>query len=116
LKGKIPSEHWEQVQYVSWFRKTYKGVLIFATPNGGSRNVREAVNLKAEGTTAGIPDLQAPEFDLFVEMKRQKGGRLSQAQKQIIEHLRSIGKTVIVGYGFEDAKNKTIEFMDERNG
>lgn len=31
--------------------------LLFAIPNGGTRNIREATLLKATGTTPGIPDM-----------------------------------------------------------
>ena len=53
------SEHWEQSHFVSWFRQTFSqdDVRIFAIPNGGSRGLREGVKFKAEGVSAGVPDL-----------------------------------------------------------
>jgi len=39
-------------------------------------------------------------------MKRAKGGVLSAYQKDWIVYLESIGHTVIVGHGFDDAKEK----------
>ena len=47
---------------------------LFAIPNGGSRDVREAMNLKASGVKAGVWDLQLPIarhgfHGLWVEMK-----------------------------------------------
>ena len=109
--AKIPSEHMEQVQFISWFRKTYPGVLIWATPNGGHRHAVAAMKLKAEGVLAGVPDLFIPEWRLFVEMKRQKSGRLSPAQKDMIEKLDKIGYDTIIGHGFEDAKEKVLEWL-----
>ena len=107
------SEHLHQAHLVSWFRKTYPGVLIFAIPNGGKRGKREAMKLKVEGVTAGIPDLCAPEFALFVEMKKP-GGRLSKDQKLMIPRLESAGQTVLVGVGFEDARDQISGFMASR--
>ena len=34
-----------------------KHLPIFAIPNGGSRNIAEAANLKRMGVTAGVPDI-----------------------------------------------------------
>ena len=107
------SEHEEQRQLVSWFRKSYKDVLIFAIPNGGLRGQREAMRLKLEGVTPGIPDLYIPEWRLWIEMKRRKGGVLSKDQKEIITYLESIGDSVIVGKGLEDARSKVLDFLQE---
>lgn len=42
---------------VKWFRYQYPYVVIFAIPNGGSRNPIEAAKLKRTGTLAGVADL-----------------------------------------------------------
>ena len=111
MKSDVPSEHYEQVCLVSWFENTYSGVLIFAIPNGGKRHPATAQKLKMEGVKAGVPDLYAPAFNLWIEMKRKKGGALSQAQKDMIKYLESIDHTVIIGKGFEDARKQVQEFM-----
>ena len=95
---------------VNWFRATYPGVRIIAVPNGGFRDHNTAKKLKAEGVLPGVPDLFIPEWHLWVEMKRQKGGRLSPEQKDLIQYLDACNYAVIVGYGFEDAKEKLIVF------
>ena len=71
------SEHSEQVGFVNWFRAKYPHTLIFAIPNGEKRSISVATRLKAEGVTRGIPDLYIPACNLWVEMKRATGGRLS---------------------------------------
>ena len=73
----VPLEHAEQVGFLNWFRSRFPSVLIFAIPNGDHRAITTAKRLKAEGVTAGIPDLFIPQWDLWVEMKRREGGRLS---------------------------------------
>jgi hypothetical protein len=105
----IPTEHEEQRELVSWFRKTYPGVLIFAVPNGGYRGKAAAGRIKLEGGVAGIPDLCVPAWNLWVEMKRAKSGRLSAEQKEVIAYLEQIGHTVIIGRGFEDARRQVEE-------
>ena len=69
----------------------------------------QGASLKAEGVTAGLPDLQIPAWCLWIEMKRQTGGTVSPAQKDWISYLESIGHQVIVGRGFEDAKEQVIK-------
>ena len=65
--------------------------------------------LKAEGVVAGIPDLFIPAWDIWVEMKRSKSGRLSPDQKKIIEYLENEGYKVIVGKGAKDASRQIVE-------
>ena len=106
----MTSEHDEQVGFVIWFRSRFPGVLILAVPNGGKRHPATARKLKAEGVVPGVPDLFVPEWSLWVEMKRAKGGRLSPDQRQVIAYLESIGHSVIVGHGAEDASRQLIEW------
>jgi len=103
-KTACPSEHEEQVRLVHWFKKNYPDVGIFAIPNGGHRNKVTAYKMKMEGQSKGVPDLFIPEWKLFIEMKRQKGGRLSPDQKSWIEYLNIHDYHVEVCHGFEQAK------------
>lgn len=107
----IPSEHFEQREFVRWFRQTYPGVRIFAIPNGGARGMAAAARLKAEGVSAGVPDLFIPTWLLWIEMKRQKGGVLSKEQRDWFGYLEGIGHTVAVAYGCDSAKAKVLDFI-----
>jgi hypothetical protein len=104
----VLSEHTEQALFVQWFRRTYPDVRIFAIPNGGSRSRSQGAKLKVEGVSAGVPDLFIPHGSIWVEMKRARGGSVSAEQKSWHSYLREIGQTVIVGYGFDDAKDKIL--------
>ena len=106
-----PSEHVEQREFVSWFRKTYPDVLLFAIPNGGKRNAVTAQKLKLEGVVPGVHDLFVPEWRLWIEMKRQKGGSLSQAQKDFGSEMERVGYDWIVCKGCEDAKAQTEAYV-----
>ena len=108
----LHSEHSEQVGFVNWFRSMFPNVLIFAIPNGGKRSVGAGRKLKAEGVVAGIPDLFIPAWDVWVEMKRSKNGRLSPDQKKIKEYLEGEGFKVIVGKGATDASRQIMEAKD----
>ena len=52
------SEAMEQVSLIDWCE--FKHIPIFHIPNGGSRNVKAAKNLKRQGVKAGVPDLFVP--------------------------------------------------------
>jgi len=103
----MSSEHAEQAGFVAWFSQRYPGTLIFAIPNGGKRDIVTAKKLQMEGVTPGVPDLFVPAWSLWIEMKKP-GGRLSEAQKNMIEYLTRIGHTVIVAYGARDASEKVL--------
>lgn len=84
-----------QCQCVDWFRMQYPNEIIFAIPNGGSRNIVEAVNFKRMGVLAGVPDLFVPRGNstyhgLFIEMKAGSG-KLSESQSEISGILRTNG-------------------------
>ena len=85
-------EHDLQVRIYKFVKNNFPNYsrLFFAIPNGGTRNKIEASRLKASGTTAGIPDLQfiANGKAIFFELKREKGGRLSEEQKKVISDLK----------------------------
>jgi len=113
MKNDTPSEHAEQSLFVQWFRRTYKDVRIFAIPNGGHRSKATAMSLKVEGVCSGVPDLYIPEWHLWIEMKRQKGGVLSPTQKDWRDYLLSIGDGWLIAKGFEDAAKQVKEYRHE---
>lgn len=105
-KQRIPTEHEEQREFVSWFRRAHPGVRIFAVPNGGARSMATAARLKVEGVSRGVPDLCVPAWNLWVEMKRTRGGRIDEDQKDWHSYLTDVGHHVIVGRGADDAKEQ----------
>jgi hypothetical protein len=116
---KYPFEHIEQRLFVQWAKRAE--IPIFAIPNGGLRNRSVASKLKLEGVSAGVPDLFIPVavgiyHGLFVEMKRQKGGKLSEEQKVWKLILEYLSYKVIIGKGFESAKEQTMEYLNLLEG
>jgi VRR-NUC domain protein len=93
-----------QTACVKWFRYQYPHLVIYAVPNGGSRNVREAQRLKAEGVLAGVADLVVllPQGkSLYIEMK-VKGNRQTDNQKDFQEKVTTLGHTYVVCYTFKE--------------
>lgn len=69
-----------QQECVKWFRLQYPKLALnlFAVPNGGARNAREAGIMKGEGVTAGVSDLlllvaRRGYHGLCIEMKTKDG-------------------------------------------
>lgn len=107
------SEHVEQREFVSWFRKRWPGVRIFAIPNGGIRGATTGARLKAEGVSAGVPDLYIPAWKLWVEMKRERDYSVSKEQRDWIDYLQRIGDCAIVCRGFDDARTQVLTWRNE---
>ena len=67
---------------------------LYHVPNGGSRNAKEAANLKAQGVRAGVPDLELPAArgvytGLHIEMKHGKN-RVSKEQDRFLMALKEM--------------------------
>lgn len=103
-----------QSHCVHWFRYQYPQRIIFAIPNGGKRNRREAGRLKAQGVTAGVPDLCIPEpggyvgefalqgsRGLWIELKVGKND-VTEKQQGMIDALRQRGYAVHVCYSLDE--------------
>jgi hypothetical protein len=99
----VKTEHEEQREFVQWMRQTHPTLRIYAIPNGGHRGASQGARLKAEGVTAGVPDLHVPALRLWIEMKRASGGTVSREQRDWHDYLRGIGDRVIVAKGKEEA-------------
>lgn len=111
----IALEEDEQGAFVTWFEMQYPNVLMFHIPNGAGVGIKLGKRLKKMGLKSGIPDLMVPAWKLWIEMKRVKGGKLSDNQQRIIGHLRSVGYRVIVAQGCMDAIEQTRRFLSEQN-
>lgn len=121
-------EHQIQVECVRWFRLAYPKLRIFAIPNGGQRNAAVAGKMKAEGVTAGVPDLFIPVASngfhgLWIEMKRSDIGKngklinkgtLSDVQKDMMTFLVGQGYAVFVAYCFDDFRGIVKAYFDEK--
>ena len=95
-----------------------RGYLFTHIPLGGLRDKKEAARLRAIGTRKGIPDFlifdPPPPFrGVAVEMKREKGGRVSEDQRLWIEALSELGWVAFVARGARDAIEK-MEKLDPR--
>ena len=124
MKLYTPTEAQEQTAVFNWaavmVRRWPELRLLHHIPNGGSRNAREAHNLRMQGVKAGIPDIFLPVarggwHGLYIEMKRRKGGRLSDEQAAMLEALREQGYCAWVCKGANDAIELITEYLSNDN-
>ena len=109
------SEDTIQAQIYKWYHNNYclkkhdPPHSIFAVPNGGLRNKREAIKLKATGVVSGVSDLIIiqPKKVLFVEVKTETGIQ-SKNQKQFEKIVTALGFEYILVRSLEEFK-KTIK-------
>ena len=118
-----PTEDIEQTQLFAWAQyasgKYPELALMYHIPNGGKRSKAEAARFKAQGVKAGVPDICLPVprgkyHGLYIELKRVKGGRVSEAQGEYIEALRKQGYRVKVCFGMEQARDVIVEYLEEK--
>jgi hypothetical protein len=110
----VKSEIQLQAECFQWAWKEYPQTryCLFAVPNGGRRSIMEAMQLKASGVVAGIPDMvlawkgKAFGFELKIET-----GRLSKDQIRVHAAWIENGTPVYVCWSFEDFKKKFEEIF-----
>lgn len=106
-------EHDLQVQVINLLRNYY-GLCVFAVPNGGSRNLFEARNLKNEGVMAGVSDLilVLNRVVIFLELKAGRN-KQQETQKIFEKKVKGLGHQYYVVRSVEDVmeildKNKSL--------
>ena len=117
------TEHDEQKTLLKWWSTACIGfgipeVCLFAIPNAARRSMKIASMLKAEGMRSGIPDLilavaRKGKHGLFIEMKKTKGGRVSDNQKMMLDVFSEQGYETQVCKGFEAAKSVIENYLGE---
>ena len=75
-----------------WVKKTYPDLLIFHVPNGGNRNMQEALKFKRMGVVPGVADflMFVPGHAVAIELK-DRGGKQSEAQREFQKQWEALG-------------------------
>jgi hypothetical protein len=80
------------------------GVFAFHPANGGFRRLVEAKILQGLGVTSGVPDVIAiKEGRAYALELKAEGGRLSEAQQQVLIRLRAAGAMATHAHGLDQA-------------
>lgn len=108
-----------QTACVRWFRYAYPQhrMLFFAIPNGGSRNLIEASNLKLQGVVAGVSDtfLTVPKgkhHGLYIEFKYGKN-KLSDLQSEFLKQVEQQGYATATVYSFDEFSKIIKNYFNE---
>ena len=116
-----PTEEQEQAAVMEWAMLMEKQApelaLLYHCPNGADRHPAVAAKLKKQGVKPGVPDLFLPvargtAHGLYIEMKRQKGGRVSEEQKAWMEALTQQGYVCVVAHGAEEACDVIWHYLE----
>lgn len=109
----------EQAALFSWAklcRQQFPEIeLLYHIPNGGSRDIKEAANLKRQGVKAGVPDLCLPVarggwHGLYIELKVGRN-KPTEKQEAWIRELSKQGYAVKVCYGWEAASRVIRNYL-----
>ena len=112
----------EQIAVFQWAefakRKYPQLAFLFAIPNGGSRHIAEAVNLKKSGVKSGVPDMCLPVMrgeyaGLYIELKTGKG-KVSPQQEEWIDCLNDNGYKAVICRGSGEAIDVIKKYLDRR--
>ena len=92
-----------------WIRPEWRGSHL---PFGEYRNIATAARLKRMYTTPGWPDFVffGPKRSaFFLELKRSRGGRLTEAQKDIAAHLKKCRFDYLCTSSYDEAISKMVK-------
>lgn len=124
----IPKEYDEQVEVFNWLATCQLdgAGMAFSTLNGIRLSIGLAKKAKRAGNKQGVPDILVdmpgggrkncgcPLYHgLRIELKREKGGVVSQEQEDWHDNLRALGYKVVVARGFQEAKTALKEYLDQ---
>lgn len=90
--------------------------LLYHIPNEGKRSKLVGYRLQAQGMRRGVPDICLPVprggyGALYIELKRRKGGRVSEEQRVWIDALNRAGNKAVICKGFDEAKAAIEEYL-----
>jgi hypothetical protein len=112
IKKVYPTEHAEQSSFVQWMKYQHPAIRFFAIPNGVRTGFKQALKIKREGGSPGIPDLYFPFWKIWIEFKRVKGGSVSFEQKEWHQYLEDhCGDKVIIAKGCDDAIKQLMAYL-----
>ncbi len=119
-KPPVPTEYDEQAALIEWAdlasKKWPELKWLHSIPNGAHTHIVTAMKLKKSGVKRGVPDLSLPVsrhgyHGLYIELKRQRGGRVDADQVACHTFLRDAGYFVTVCKGWEAAKNEILDYL-----
>ena len=112
------SEYDIQTGVAQYLDNEHPNVLWCASAGGARTSMNEAKRLKAAGYKKGFPDVFVYEprgafHGLAIELKKEKGGRVSQSQKEWKQALEERGFHATVAKGYDAAIDVLERYLTE---
>ncbi len=122
-KSLIPTEYESQCTIIRWARTMAETgqipqlALLHGDASGIRVSIGAAVKMKRAGAIKGWPDLFLPipiknHYGLFIELKRIRGGHLSDEQRHIHAMLTHYGYQVSVCRGADEAIKAITQYLE----
>lgn len=119
--SKIPTELQEQIAVFNWAKSMIDMYPMLkymnASLNGVRLTIGQANLAKKSGLVKGYPDIFLPFNNgvyngLFIELKRIKGGVVSDEQKDFIGYLNNQGYLAVVCKGSQSAIEEIVNYLN----
>lgn len=117
-----PTESVEQQNLFGWARLMTGAypelALLYHIPNEGKRSVRTGRRMRAEGLKRGVPDICLPvprngKHGLYIELKRLRGSKTSDEQREWLAALEAQGYAVALCKGCEAAAKVIMDYIKQ---
>ena len=117
-----PTESVEQQNLFRWARLQSGAhpelALLYHIPNEGKRSVHTGRRMRAEGLKRGVPDICLPvarggKHGLYVELKRLRGSKTSDDQREWLAALEAQGYAVALCKGWEAAAEVITKYINQ---
>lgn len=118
----VPTESVEQRNLFHWARMMSGAhpelSLLYHIPNEGKRSVATGRRMRQEGLKRGVPDICLPvarsgKHGLYIELKRIKGSKVSDDQREWLSALEDQGYAVALCKGWEAAAKVIEKYIKE---
>jgi hypothetical protein len=104
MKRKHPEDDIQRAVVQHLRARATPGTVYWHTPNGGHRNMIEAVRFKSLGVRAGVSDIIAlRNKEAFALELKAPGGRPTEAQLEFQSDFRAAGGHAVVAEGLDEA-------------
>jgi hypothetical protein len=112
----MQEEFREQALLAQYISLQYPDLLYTASAGGMRTSIGTAKKMKRMGYKKGTPDMLIFEpkgnwHGLLIEMKREKGGALSESQKAFLDKAKGKHYYTAVCAGFDEAKKVIDNYM-----
>ena len=116
-----PLESWEQEQVINWKKNNILKYPCLKYMSGSISGIKMSQGARAkmvkQGFISGVPDIDLPAKNKFfsglhIELKRQKGGVLSDAQEETLQFLADQGRSCHVCKGHRAAISVLLEYLE----